>query len=99
MCARRLTLSFFLMLATIVAGLVIRFAHLGLPSYVVKYGGSMLLALMIYWIALTVLPTWRIPAVVLLAGSLGTVIERHLPSCQDLPSSQLVRSAGKQGLG
>jgi hypothetical protein len=63
------------MLATIVAGLVVRFAHLGLPPFVVKYGGSMLWALMIYWIASTVLPTWRIPAVVLLAGSLATAIE------------------------
>jgi hypothetical protein len=63
------------MLATIVAGLVVRFAHLGLSPFVVKYGGSTLWALMIYWIASTVLPQWRIPAVVLLAGSLGTAIE------------------------
>src|ERR1700756_915018 len=63
------------MFATIVAGLVVRFAHLGLSPFVVKYGGSTLWALMIYWIASTVLPRWRIPAVVLLAGSFGTAIE------------------------
>src|SRR5215469_15542659 len=74
-CARPLTVSFGLMLATIVAGLLVRFVHLGLPQFVVKYGGSMLWALMIYWIASTVLPGWRIPALVLLAGILGTAIE------------------------
>lgn len=75
MCARPLTLSFALMSATIMAGLVVRFAHVGLTPFVVKYGGSMLWALMIYWTASTVLPKWRIPTVVLLAGTLGTTIE------------------------
>jgi hypothetical protein len=75
MCARPLTLSFALMLVTVVAGLVVRFAPLGLSPFVVKYGGSTLWALMIYWIASTVLPKWRIPAVALLAGILGTAIE------------------------
>jgi hypothetical protein len=75
MRTRPVTLSLGLMLATIVAGLGVRFAHLGLPPFVVKYGGSMLWALMIYWIASTVLPGWRIPAVVVLAGTLGTAIE------------------------
>ena len=75
MSARPLTLSFGLMLTTMAAGLVVRFAHLGLSTFVVKYGGSMLWALMIYWIASTVLPTWRFLSVVLLAGTVSTAIE------------------------
>jgi hypothetical protein len=63
------------MLATIVAGLVVRFVHLGLPPFIVKYDGSMLGALMIYWIASTVLSTFRVPKVFLLAGTVGTAIE------------------------
>jgi hypothetical protein len=63
------------MLTTTAAGLVVRFAHLGLPPFVVKYGGSMLWALMIYWIASTGFPTRRIPTVVLLAGTVSTAIE------------------------
>ena len=75
MRARPLTLSVGLMLATMAAGLVVRFAHLGLPPFVVKYGGSTLWALMIYWVVSTVLPTWRIPSVVLLTGTVETAIE------------------------
>ena len=75
MRARPLTLSVGLMLATMAAGLVVRFAHLGLPPFVVKYGGSTLWALMIYWVVSTVLPTWRIPNVVLLTGTVETAIE------------------------
>lgn len=44
-----LLLSLALMLATIAAGLAVRLAPLGLPLFVVKYGGSMLWALMVYW--------------------------------------------------
>lgn len=84
MCARPLTASFLLMLATVVTGLVVRFAHLGLPPFVVKYGGSTLWALMIYWIASTVLPRWRIRTVVFLAGIISTAVEfvklYHLPA-------------------
>ena len=75
MRTRPLTLSFGLMLATMAAGLVVRFVHLGLPPFVVKYGGSTLWALMIYWVVSTVLPTWRIPSVVLLTGTVETAIE------------------------
>jgi hypothetical protein len=41
MPSRSLLLSLALMLATIAAGLAVRFAPLGLPLFVVKYGGSM----------------------------------------------------------
>jgi Protein of unknown function (DUF2809) len=75
MRVRRLTISLALMAATVAAGLTFRFAHLGLPQFAVKYGGSTMWALMIYWIVSTVLPWWRISAVVLLAGLLATGVE------------------------
>jgi len=59
MTARSLALSLALLFATALAGLAIRFAHLELPLCVVKYGGSMLWALMIYWIVSSLLPLWR----------------------------------------
>lgn len=57
------------------AGLAIRFAHLGLPFTVTKYGGSMLWALMIYWIVSTLLPRWRPSVAGFAAGILATAIE------------------------
>ena len=47
---RSFTRSLMLALVTIAVGLIVRFAPLGLPQFVTKYGGSMLWALMIYWI-------------------------------------------------
>lgn len=72
---RRLFLSFALMLGTIAAGLVVRFAPLGLPAFVSKYGGSMLWALMVYWIVSTVLASWRFLGVVFVAGGVATAVE------------------------
>lgn len=72
---RPLSISFVLMVATIAGGLAVRFAHLGLPPFVVKYGGSTMWALMIYWIASTLLPLWRISTVALLAGTVATAVE------------------------
>jgi hypothetical protein len=63
------------MLATVAAGLAVRFARVGLPPFVVKYGGSTLWALMVYWIVSTLLPSWRLPAVALLTGVLATAVE------------------------
>lgn len=48
-------LSLLLMLVTVAGGLVIRFAPLGLPSFVMKYGGSMLWAITVYWIVSSLL--------------------------------------------
>jgi len=45
---RPLALSALLIGATIAAGLMSRLTPLGLPNAVVKYGGSLLWALMIY---------------------------------------------------
>lgn len=72
---RPLAHSLGLMFLTVVAGLVTRFAPLGLPHYVVKYGGSMLWALMIYWIVSTLLPARRLLPVALLSGAIATTVE------------------------
>jgi hypothetical protein len=63
------------MLLTIAAGSAVRFARIGLPAGVVKYGGSMLWALMIYWVVSTMAPRLRVDAAVLLAGSIATAVE------------------------
>src|SRR5271168_4086565 len=68
-------LSLALMSITIMAGLAIRFAPLGLPPLLVKYGGSSLWALMIYWFLSALLPSWRLLFVALLAGTLITAVE------------------------
>jgi hypothetical protein len=68
-------ISLALALVTIVAGLSIRFAPLGLPLFMKKYGGSGLWALMIYWVVSTLLPSWRPRNLILLAGGLATAVE------------------------
>ena len=72
---RSLMLSLALMAVTVAAGLAFRFAPLGLPPFVVKYGGSTMWALMGYWIVSTILPSWRLMPVVLLTGALATAVE------------------------
>jgi len=47
--------SLLLIAATIALGLVLRLVPLGLPGFVVKYGGSLLWALMIFWIVSAIL--------------------------------------------
>lgn len=74
-CARPLKLSLLLIFATTGAGLAIRFAPFGLPPVVVKFGGSMLWALMLYWIASTVLRSFRLLTVALFTATLTTAIE------------------------
>jgi hypothetical protein len=72
---RTLKSSLALFLATVMAGLAVRMAPLGLPTVVVKYGGSMLWAVMIYWIASTALSQWRLPVVALISGAIATGVE------------------------
>jgi hypothetical protein len=72
---RPVRMSSTLVLATITSGLLIRFGPLGLPRFVAKYGGSMLWALMIYWIVSALLPWWGVATVALLAGSVATTVE------------------------
>jgi len=75
MRSRSLGISLLLMAATIIAGLLIRFARLGLPLFVSKYGGSMLWALMIYWLVTTLLPRWSLSKAAVLAGILAAAVE------------------------
>jgi len=72
---RRRPLTVALLLGTVIAGLTVRFVPLGLPPPIVKYGGSTLWALMIYWVVSTMLPSWRIHMAALLAATLATAIE------------------------
>jgi hypothetical protein len=72
---RTLRSSLALFLVTVMAGLTVRMAPLGLPTVVVKYGGSMLWAVMIYWIVSTALARWRLPVVGLIAGAIATGVE------------------------
>jgi hypothetical protein len=67
--------SLALCFATIVAGLTVRLVPLGLPASVVKYGGSTLWALMIYWIVSTLSPTLRLLTAALLSGCIATAVE------------------------
>jgi len=75
MKARPLWLSMLLVVLTIAAGLTLRMAPLGLPQFVVKYGGSTMWALMIYWLATTLLPAVRIPTAALAAGMIAMAVE------------------------
>ena len=69
--ARSLALCF----VTIVAGLTIRLVPLELPAFIVKYAGSTLWAVMIYWIVSALLPAWRLPSTGILAGLIATAVE------------------------
>ena len=73
--ARPLWLSTLLILGTIAAGLTLRLTHFGLPQPVVKYGGSILWAAMIFWIVTTLGP--RLPAVraAFAAGAAALAVE------------------------
>jgi hypothetical protein len=75
MRSRPLALSLVLMVATMIAGLAIRFAPLRMPPVVVKYAGSMLWALMIYWIVSALLPSLRLLVVALIAAALTAGVE------------------------
>jgi hypothetical protein len=54
---------------------VIRFAHFGLAPFIVKYGGSMLWALMIYWIVSSLLHAMRLRVLALLTAGITTAVE------------------------
>ena len=57
------------------AGLAIRFAPLGLPGFVMKFGGSALWAVMIYWIVSSGRHTWPVGQAAVIAGVLATLVE------------------------
>ena len=63
------------MVVTLVLGLMLRFAPLGLPVFMVKYGGSTMWALMIYWSVAVVCLRYRVLRVLLIAGVIATGVE------------------------
>ena len=75
MRSRPLWVSLVLLCGTVSAGLAVRFARVGLPPFVVKYGGSVLWALMVYWIVSTLLLSWHFPTVALITGVLAMAVE------------------------
>ena len=60
---------------TLVVGLAVRFAPLGLPWFVVKYGGSTMWALMVYWVLAFVWPRSRVGWLAVAAGVIGALVE------------------------
>lgn len=62
-------------LATILAGLALRLVPLGLPHALVKWGGSVLWAAMVYWLAAAFAPHRRAWFVALAAGVIATLVE------------------------
>jgi len=75
MTPRPLTRSFALLVVTLIVGLLVRMAPLGLPPFFVKYAGSMLWALMIYWIVSALFARWRLLPVGLLSGGIAAAVE------------------------
>ena len=75
MRGRPVALSVGLILGTIAVGLTLRLARLGLPYPVVKYGGSMLWALMIYWMVSFLRPRWSVLRCSLASGTLAFGVE------------------------
>jgi hypothetical protein len=72
---RPLLLSLVLLFVTTVAGLIVRMVPLDLSPLVVKYGGSMLWALAIYWLISTILSRSSLVTSAMLAGLLATAVE------------------------
>ena len=64
-----------LAVATLVLGLLWRFVWVGLPPFLYKYGGSVLWAAMIYWLAALIQPRARPSHLALAAALLATAVE------------------------
>lgn len=75
MTTRRTILYFSLALVTILCGLVLRLIHLGLPLFVVKYGGSVLWAIMVYLLLAALQPRRTPKSLALIATIVATVVE------------------------
>jgi Protein of unknown function (DUF2809) len=64
-----------LAVATVISGLLVRFGPLGLPGFVVKYGGSTLWAVMVYWVLVLVWPRSRPLVLASIAGGIALLVE------------------------
>lgn len=60
---------------TAIAGLSVRFVPLGLPWVVMKYAGSALWAVMIYWALVLIWPRSGAAAMAVAAGTIATLTE------------------------
>ena len=60
---------------TMAMGLAWRFVWVGLPPLLYKYGGSVLWAAMIYWLAAAVSPRTRPARLALVAAAIATLVE------------------------
>lgn len=68
-------LSILLIVTTTAAGLTLRLLRLGLPNAIVKYGGSMLWALMVYWIVSAIRPRWQPTRTGLVSSAIALSVE------------------------
>jgi hypothetical protein len=66
---------FALLILTIIAGLVLRRIPLGLPYLVVKFGGSMLWAAMVYWIIAAIRPSASSASIAINAALFAAAVE------------------------
>jgi len=64
-----------LLILTIIAGLVLRRVPLGLPYVVVKFGGSMLWAAMVYWIIAAIRPSASSASIAINAALFAAAVE------------------------
>ena len=64
-----------LILLTIIAGLVLRRVPIGLPFVIVKFGGSMLWAAMIYWIFTALRPHSGVESIAVNAALFSALVE------------------------
>ncbi len=72
---RPIWLSAALIVLTMFAGLAIRFAHFGLPAWLVKYGGSALWAIAIYWLVSSVPRARPVGRAAVIAGVIAILVE------------------------
>ncbi|WP_263373348.1 ribosomal maturation YjgA family protein [Granulicella aggregans] len=64
-----------LLILTIVLGLVLRRVPMGLPYVIVKYGGSMLWAAMVYWVVALLAPAWSALTTAIFAAVVAALVE------------------------
>jgi hypothetical protein len=68
-------LYFAIAFVTLVVGLIWRFVLLGLPPFLFKYGGSVLWAAMIYWLAALITPRAQPLRLALISAAIATAVE------------------------
>jgi hypothetical protein len=72
-----------LAIATTLAGLILRLAPLGWPFWITKWGGSLLWAMMVYWLVAMVIPLrsiWTAAGIsAVIAGAVELVRLYHTP--------------------